>query len=97
MRWESEGTKGSTSLGQKPLSRAGDEPRGNLRSYASSEVRQKSRRIHAKEFQRHLNGVDIDSSELFNDKLQEWRTCDRRTGPSATHHERLRQKTLSSK
>ena len=39
-------------------------------------------------------------SELFNDRLQEWRTsipAIARTGPSTTHYERLRRKTLSSK
>ena len=57
-------------------------------------------RIDAEEFYRMLDGVVIDDTELFNDKLQEWEdfyNFDRPHGAlgGQTPYERLRQKTKS--
>lgn len=59
---------------------------------------ERSHRIDAEEFYRGLDGVVIDDSELFNNKLQEWEdyyNYDRPHGSlgGQTPYERLRQKT----
>jgi transposase InsO family protein len=59
---------------------------------------ERSHRIDAEEFYRMLDGVVIDDTELFNDKLQEWEhfyNFDRPHGAlgGRTPYERLRQKT----
>jgi transposase InsO family protein len=36
---------------------------------------ERSHRINAEEFYRQLKGVIIDSTELFNKRLQEWQDC----------------------
>ena len=62
---------------------------------------ERSHRIDAEEFYRMLDGVVIDDTELFNDKLQEWENFynfDRPHGGlnGQTPYERLRQKTKAS-
>jgi transposase InsO family protein len=59
---------------------------------------ERSHRIDAEEFYRGLLGVVIDSSELFNEKLQEWQDFYNYARPHGslggqTPYERLRQKT----
>jgi transposase InsO family protein len=59
---------------------------------------ERSHRIDAEEFYRMLDGVVIDDTKLFNDKLQEWEhfyNFDRPHGAlgGQTPYERLRQKT----
>src|SRR5437588_411246 len=61
---------------------------------------ERSHRIDADEFYRMLDGVVIDDTELFNDKLQEWENFynfDRPHGSlgGQTPYERLRQKTTT--
>jgi transposase InsO family protein len=61
---------------------------------------ERSHRIDAEEFYRMLDGVVIDDTELFNDKLQEWENFynfDRPHGGlnGQTPYERLRQKTTT--
>jgi hypothetical protein len=57
-------------------------------------------RIDQEEFYRMLQGVVIDDTELFNDRLQSGRTSTTTTGLTGasggqTPYERLRQKTTS--
>lgn len=59
---------------------------------------ERSHRIDAEEFYRMLEGVVIDDTELFNDKLQEWENFYNFNRPHGgldgqTPYERLRQKT----
>ena len=59
---------------------------------------ERSHRIDAEEFYRMLDGVVIDDTELFNDKLQEWENFYNFNRPHGgldgqTPYERLRQKT----
>ena len=59
---------------------------------------ERSHRIDAEEFYRGLLGVVIDSSGLFNEKLQEWQDFYNYARPhrslgGQTLYERLRQKT----
>jgi transposase InsO family protein len=59
---------------------------------------ERSHRIDAEEFYRLLDGVIIDDTHLFNDKLQEWEDYDNYHRPHAglagqTPYERLKQKT----
>jgi transposase InsO family protein len=59
---------------------------------------ERSHRIDGEEFYRQLNGVLIDDTELFNDKLQEWQDSCNYHRPHGglggqTPYERLRQKT----
>ena len=61
---------------------------------------ERSHRIDAEEFFRMLDGVVIDDTELFNDKLQEWEDFYNFNRPHGglngqTPYERLRQKTTS--
>ena len=61
---------------------------------------ERSHRIDAEEFYRQLEGVFIDDTELFNDRLKEWErfyNFDRPHGglDGQTPYERLRQKTRS--
>jgi transposase InsO family protein len=61
---------------------------------------ERSHRIDAEEFYRLLDGVVIDDTELFNDRLQEWEdfyNFDRPHGGlnGQTPYERLRQKTAT--
>jgi transposase InsO family protein len=61
---------------------------------------ERSHRIDAEEFYRMLEGVVIDDTKLFNDKLQEWEhfyNFDRPHGAleGKTPYERLREKTTS--
>ena len=61
---------------------------------------ERSHRIDAEEFYRMLDGVVIDDTELFNDKLQEWEhfyNFDRPHGAldGQTPYERLRQKATT--
>ena len=61
---------------------------------------ERSHRIDAEEFYRMLEGVVIDDTELFNDKLQEWEDFYNYNRPHGglggqTPYERLRQKTTS--
>jgi transposase InsO family protein len=61
---------------------------------------ERSHRIDAEEFYRMLEGVVIDDTELFNDRLQEWETFYNFNRPHGalggqTPYERLRQKTRS--
>ena len=63
---------------------------------------ERSHRIDGEEFYRRLDGVVIDTAELFNERLQEWENFynyDRPHGSlgGQTPYERLRQKTLTSK
>ena len=63
---------------------------------------ERSHRIDAEEFYRMLDGVVIDDTELFNDKLQEWEdfyNFDRPHGglDGQTPYERLRQKTTGTR
>jgi len=62
---------------------------------------ERSHRIDAEEFYRMLDGVVIDDTELFNDKLQEWEDFYNLNRPHGgldgqTPYERLRQKTTAS-
>jgi transposase InsO family protein len=62
---------------------------------------ERSHRIDAEEFYRQLQGVVIEDTQLFNDRLQEWETFynfDRPHGGlgGQTPHERLRRKTRGS-
>jgi transposase InsO family protein len=62
---------------------------------------ERSHRIDAEEFYRLLEGVVIDSTELFNDKLAEWEDFYNFNRPHGglngqTPYERLRQKTTAS-
>ena len=62
---------------------------------------ERSHRIDAEEFYRMLDGVVIDDTELFNDKLQEWEDFYNFNRPHGgldgqTPYERLRQKTTAS-
>jgi transposase InsO family protein len=62
---------------------------------------ERSHRIDNEEFYRQLEGVVIDTAELFNDKLQEWETFYNYARPHGslagqTPYERLRQKTSTS-
>jgi len=62
---------------------------------------ERSHRIDAEEFYRMLDGVVIDDTELFNDKLQEWENFYNFNRPHGglngqTPYERLRQKTKAS-
>lgn len=59
---------------------------------------ERSHRIDAEEFYRMLDGVVIDDTELFNDKLKQWEdyyNFDRPRGglDGQTPYERLKQKT----
>jgi transposase InsO family protein len=61
---------------------------------------ERSHRIDAEEFYRMLDGVVIDDTDLFNDRLQEWETFYNFNRPHGglggqTPYERLRQKTGS--
>jgi transposase InsO family protein len=61
---------------------------------------ERSHRIDAEEFYRMLDGVVIDDTELFNDRLQEWEDFYNYNRPHGglggqTPYERLRQKTTS--
>jgi transposase InsO family protein len=61
---------------------------------------ERSHRIDAEEFYRMLDGVVIDDTELFNDKLQEWENFYNFNRPHGsldgqTPYERLRQKTTT--
>lgn len=61
---------------------------------------ERSHRIDAEEFYRMLNGVVIDTTELFNDKLQEWEDFYNFNRPHGglngqTPYERLKQKTTA--
>jgi len=61
---------------------------------------ERSHRIDAEEFYRMLDGVVIDDTELFNDRLQEWEDFYNYNRPHGglgghTPYERLRQKTMS--
>lgn len=61
---------------------------------------ERSHRIDAEEFYRLLDGVVIDDTELFNDKLQEWESFYNFNRPHGglggqTPYERLRQKTTT--
>jgi transposase InsO family protein/transposase-like protein len=61
---------------------------------------ERSHRIDAEEFYRMLDGVVIDDTKLFNDKLQEWETFYNFGRPHGalggkTPYERLREKTTS--
>ena len=61
---------------------------------------ERSHRIDAEEFYRLLDGVVIDDTELFNDKLQEWEDFYNFHRPHGgldgqTPYERLRQKTTT--
>ena len=61
---------------------------------------ERSHRIDAEEFYRILDGVVIDDTELFNDKLQEWEDFYNFHRPHGgldgqTPYERLRQKTTT--
>jgi transposase InsO family protein len=61
---------------------------------------ERSHRIDAEEFYRMLEGVVIDDTELFNDRLQEWEDFYNYNRPHGglggqTPYERLRQKTTS--
>ena len=61
---------------------------------------ERSHRIDAEEFYRMLDGVVIDDTELFNDKLQEWEDFYNFHRPHGgldgqTPYERLRQKTTT--
>ena len=63
---------------------------------------ERSHRIDAEEFYRMLDGVVIDDTELFNDKLQEWENFYNFNRPHGgldgqTPYERLRQKTNTTK
>ena len=63
---------------------------------------ERSHRIDAEEFYRMLEGVVIDDTELFNDKLQEWENFYNFNRPHGgldgqTPYERLRQKTTKTK
>jgi transposase InsO family protein len=63
---------------------------------------ERSHRIDAEEFYRMLDGVVIDDTELFNDKLQEWENFYNFNRPHGgldgqTPYERLRQKTAKTK
>lgn len=62
---------------------------------------ERSHRIDAEEFYRMLDGVVIDDTELFNDKLQEWEDFYNFNRPHGgldgqTPYERLQQKTTAS-
>jgi transposase InsO family protein len=62
---------------------------------------ERSHRIDNEEFYRQLDGVVIDSAELFNDKLSEWEHFYNYARPHGslggqTPYERLRQKTRTS-
>lgn len=62
---------------------------------------ERSHRIDAEEFYRRLDGVVIDDTELFNEKLQQWEdfyNFDRPHGGlgGQTPYERLRQKTTAT-
>lgn len=62
---------------------------------------ERSHRIDEEEFYRMLDGVVIDDTELFNDKLQEWEDFYNFNRPHGgldgqTPYERLRQKTTES-
>jgi transposase InsO family protein len=62
---------------------------------------ERSHRIDNEEFYRQLDGVVIDSAELFNDKLAEWERFYNYARPHGslggqTPYERLRQKTKTS-
>jgi transposase InsO family protein len=62
---------------------------------------ERSHRIDAEEFYRQLEGVVIDDTELFNDKLQEWEDFYNFHRPHGgldgqTPYERLRQRTATS-
>ena len=59
---------------------------------------ERSHRIDADEFYRMLDGVVIDDTGLFNEKLREWQDCDNFHRPHVslggrTPYEGLRQKT----
>ena len=61
---------------------------------------ERSHRIDAEEFYRMLDGVIIDTTELFNDKLQEWEDFYNFNRPHGglngqTPYERLKQKTTA--
>ncbi|HUP14456.1 MAG TPA: IS481 family transposase, partial [Acidimicrobiia bacterium] len=61
---------------------------------------ERSHRIDAEEFYRMLDGVVIDDTQLFNDKLQEWEDFSNYHRPHGglggqTPYERLKQKTTS--
>jgi len=61
---------------------------------------ERSHRIDADEFYRMLEGVVIDDSELFNERLREWEDFYNYNRPHGglggqTPYERLRQKTTS--
>ena len=61
---------------------------------------QRSHRIDQEEFYRMLDGVVIDDTELFNDRLQEWKNFYNYHRPHGslggqTLYERLKQKTTS--
>ena len=62
---------------------------------------ERSHRIDAEEFYRQLEGLVIDDTKLFNDRLKEWErfyNFDRPHGGlgGQTPYERLRQKTRGS-
>jgi transposase InsO family protein len=62
---------------------------------------ERSHRIDAEEFYRQLEGVVIDDTELFNDKLQQWEDFYNFNRPHGgldgqTPYERLRQRTATS-
>jgi len=62
---------------------------------------ERSHRIDQEEFYRMLEGVMVDDTELFNDRLQEWETFYNFNRPHGglggqTPYERLRQKTRGS-
>jgi len=62
---------------------------------------ERSHRIDAEEFYRMLDGVVIDDTEFFNDKLQEWENFYNFNRPHGgldgqTPYERLRQKTKAT-
>ena len=61
---------------------------------------ERSHRVDAEEFHRRLEGVVIDDSEIFNERLREWEdfyNFDRPHGSlgGQTPYERLRQKTAT--
>ena len=84
-----------------PLARARPRHRPRLHPPATPRLNgkvERSHRIDAEEFYRLLEGVVIDDTELFNDKLQEWEDFYNYHRPHGglggqTPYERLRQKT----
>jgi transposase InsO family protein len=61
---------------------------------------ERSHRIDQEEFYRMLEGVVIDDTQLFNDRLQEWENFYNYNRPHGslggqTPYERLREKTTS--